>query len=93
MGELLRMHRPPLVTIKALGKEIPYYVNQLRVYAETALDAAPTVISRLGGMQYRLDKEDQSVRRRIWALYHPLGGAKEGDTEDTAIMELGAITA
>ena len=44
-------------------------------------------------MQYGLDKEDQSVKRRIWALYHPPGGTREGDTEDTAIMELGAITA
>ena len=93
LGELLRTHRPPLVTIEALGKEIPYYVNQLHVYAETTPDAAPAVIAGLGGMQYRLDKEDQSARRRIWALYHPPGWTREADTKDTAIMELGAITA
>ena len=40
MGELLRTHRPPLATIEALEKEIPYYVTQLRIYAETRLDAA-----------------------------------------------------
>ena len=44
-------------------------------------------------MQYGLDKENQPARRRIWTLYHPLDWTKEGDTKDTAIMELGAITA
>ena len=44
-------------------------------------------------MQYGLDKEDQSVRRRIWALYHAPRGIREGDTKSTVIMELGAITA
>ena len=59
MEELLRMHRPPLATIEALGKEIPYYVNQLRVYAETTPDTAPAFIAGLGGMRYGLDREDQ----------------------------------
>ena len=50
MGELLRTHKPPLTTIEALGKEIPYYVTQLRIYAETTPDAAPAVIAGQGGM-------------------------------------------
>ena len=65
MGELLRMHRPPLATIEALGKEIPYYVTQLHVFAETTPDAAPAVTAGLGGMRYALDKENQPARRRI----------------------------
>ena len=56
-------------------------------------DVAPAIIAGLGGMQYGLDKEDQPTRRRIWTLYHPPDWTKEGDTKDTAIMELGAITA
>ena len=63
VGELLRTHKPPLTTIKALGKEIPYYVTQLRIYAETTPDTAPAVIAGLGGMQYGLDKENQKARR------------------------------
>ena len=31
MEELLRTHRPPLATIEALEKEIPYYVTQLQI--------------------------------------------------------------
>ena len=63
VGELLRTHKPPLTTIEALGKEIPYYVTQLRIYAETTPDAAPAVIAGLGGMQYGLDKGNQKARR------------------------------
>ena len=54
---------------------------------------AHEVIAGLVGMRYGLYKEDQSARRRIWALYHPLGWNREGDAKVTAIMELGAITA
>ena len=50
VGELLRTQKPPLTTIEALGKEIPYYITQLRIYAETTLDAALAVIAVLGGM-------------------------------------------
>ena len=53
MGRLLRTHKPPLATIEALGEEIPYYVTQMRIYAETTLDAALEVIAGLGGMRYR----------------------------------------
>ena len=93
MGELLRTHKPPLTTIEALGKEIPYYVTQLRIYAETTPDAAPAVIAGLGGMQYGLDKGSQKARRRIWTLYHPSDLVEEEGTEDTVTMDLGAITA
>ena len=65
MGELLKMHKPRLTTIEALGKEIPYYVTQLQIYAETTPDAVPAVIAGLGGMQYGLDKENQKARRQI----------------------------
>ena len=93
MEELLRTHRPPLTTIEALEKKIPYYVTQLRIYTETTPDAAPAVIAGLGGMQYGLDKGNQPARRRIWTLYHPADLTEEEDTEDIVIMELGAITA
>merc|ERR1711867_315494 len=92
MGRLLRTHKPPLTTIEALGKEIPYYVTQLRIYAETTLDAAPAVIAGLGGMRYGLDKGNQKARRQIWTLYHPSDLVEEEETGDTAIMDLGAIT-
>ena len=92
MGRLLRTHKPPLTTIKALGKEIPYYVTQLRIYAETTLDVEPAVIAGLGGMQYGLDKGNQKARRRIWTLYHPSDLVEEEETDDTGIMDLGAIT-
>ena len=65
VGELLRTHKLPLTTIEALGKEIPYYVTQLRIYAGTTPDAAPAVIAGLGGMHYRLDKGNQKAGRRI----------------------------
>ena len=87
MEELLRMHRPALATIEALEKEIPYYVTQLRIYAETTPDAAPAVIAGLGGMRYGLDKGNQKARRRIWTLYHLLDLVEEEDTEDTLIMD------
>ena len=77
MGKLLRTHKLPLTTIEALGKEIPYYVAQLRIYAETTPDAALAVIARLVGMIYGLDKGNQKARRRIWALYHPSDLVKE----------------
>ena len=93
MGELLKTHKPRLTTIEALGKEIPYYVTQLQIYAETTPDAVPAVIAGLGGMQYGLDKENQKARRRIWTLYHPSDLTEEEDTEDNVIMNLGAITA
>ena len=93
MEELLRMHRPPLATIEALEKEIPYYVTQLQIYAETMPDAAPVVIAGLGGMRYGFYKGNQKARRRIWTLYHPSDLVEEEDTKDTAIMELDAITA
>ena len=41
IGRLLGTHKPPLATIKALEKEIPYYVSQMRIYAKTTPDAAP----------------------------------------------------
>ena len=44
-------------------------------------------------MQYGLDKGNQKARRRIWTLYHPLDLIEEEDTDDTVIMDLGAITA
>ena len=62
IGRLLRTHKPPLTTIEALGKEIPYYVTQLRIYAETAPDAAPAVIAGIGSMRYGLDKGNQKAR-------------------------------
>ena len=93
MGRLLRTHKPPLTTIKALGTDIPYYVTQLRIYAETTPDAAPAVIAGLGGMRYGLDKGNQKARRRIWDLYHPSDLVKGEDTDDTVITDLGAITA
>ena len=88
---MLRMHKPPLTTIEALEKEIPYYVTQLQIYAETALDAAPAVIAGLGGMRYGLDKGNQKARERIWALYHPSDLVKGEDTEDIVTTDLGAI--
>ena len=93
MGELLKTHKPRLTTIEALGKEIPYYVTQLQIYAETTPDAVPAVIAGLGGMQYGLEKENQKARRWIWTLYHPSDLTEEEDTEDNVIMNLGAITA
>ena len=87
MEELLRMARPPLATIEAWEKEIPYYVTKLWIYAETMPDAAPAVIAGLGGMRYGLDKGNQKARRRIWTLYHPLDLIEEGDTKDIALMD------
>ena len=93
VGELLRMHKLPLTTIEALGKEIPYYVTQLWIYAETTPDAEPAVIAGLGGMRYGLDKGNQKAIKQIWPLYHPSDLVEEEDTDDTVIMDLGAITA
>ena len=50
LGELLMTHKPPLVTIKSLKTEIPYYVTQLRIYAETTPDVQPATIAGLGGL-------------------------------------------
>ena len=44
-------------------------------------------------MQYGLDKGNQKARRRIWTLYHLSYLVEEEDTDDTVIMDLGAITA
>ena len=52
MGRLLGTHKPPLATIEALEKEIPDYVTLMRIYAETAPDAAPEFIAGLGDMRY-----------------------------------------
>ena len=93
VGELLRMHKPPLTIIEALGKEILYYITQLRIYSETTPDAVPVVIAGLAGMRYGLDKGNQKAGRRIRALYHPSDLVKEEDSDDTVIMDLGAITA
>ena len=93
MGGLLRTHKPTLTTIEALEKEIPYYVTQLQIYAETAPDAAPAVIAGLGGMRYGLDKGNQKARERIWALYHPSDLVKGEDIDDIVTTDLGAIAA
>ena len=90
---MLRTHKPPLTTIKALGKEIPYYITQIQIYAETAPDAAPAVIAGLGGMRYGLDKGNQKARERIWALYHPSDLVKGEDVDNIVTTDLGAITA
>ena len=50
LGELLMTHKLPLVTIKSLETEIPYYITQLWIYAETTPDAEPATIAGLGGM-------------------------------------------
>ena len=63
LGELLMTHKLPLVTIKALEMGIPYYITQLRIYAETTPDAEPATIAGLGGMQYRLDDRSQEAMR------------------------------
>ena len=47
LGKLLETHKPPLVTIKNLEREIPYYIAQMRVYAEVTADAVPEVIAGL----------------------------------------------
>ena len=60
LGELLMTHKPPLVTIESLEMEIPYYVTQLWIYAETTPDAEPATI---GGIRYGLDDGSQEVRR------------------------------
>ena len=93
MGRLLGTHKPPLVTIEALEREIPYYVTQMRIYAETTPDAAPEVIAGLGGMRYGLAEGSLKVRRRIWALYHPSDLVEEEDTNDPGIMGLNTLTA
>ena len=63
LGELLMMHKPPLVTIEALEREIPYYVIQLWIYAETTPDAEPATIAGLGGMRYILEDGSKEARR------------------------------
>ena len=59
----METHKPPLVTIEALEKEIPYYVTQMRVYAEVTPDVAPEVIAGLGGMRYGITEGSLKVRR------------------------------
>ena len=61
----METHKPPLVTIKDLEREIPYYIAQMRVYAEVTPDAVPEVIAGLGGMRYGIKERSLEVGKQI----------------------------
>ena len=67
----METHEPPLVTIRDLEREIPYYVTQMRGYAEVNPDAVPEVIAGLGGMRYGIKEGSLKVGKQMRALYHP----------------------
>ena len=92
LEELLRMHKPLLVTIESLKTEIQYYVTQLLIYAETTPDAEPATIAGLGGMRYGLDGRRQETMRQIQALYHPWEPVKEKEANNTVTGNTGTIT-
>ena len=65
LGKLLQTHEPPLVTIRDLEREIPYYVAQMRAYAEVTPDAVPEVIAGLAGMRYGIKDGSLKVGKQI----------------------------
>ena len=65
LGTLLETHETPLVTIRDLEREIPYYITQIRAYAEVTPDAVPEVIAGLGGMRYGIKEGSLKVGKQI----------------------------
>ena len=69
----METHEPPLVTIRDLEREIPYYVAQMRAYAEATPDAVPEVIAGLGGMRYGIKEGSLKVENKYEPyITHPI---------------------